>query len=324
MSFTWLDLGGRCHFCLAIVSMYGYQPLQHIRVRCTWCVLVLQVECITTEGGEATSVTSSSRDNAGQQQQQLWPVDVVVLAAGVGTAELCAQLGYKLPLLHKPAAIVLTSPLQPGLLQHMVVTDTVFILQVSAHGLLMCHSKTQAVLSARKLHFISCNKLPGQRMGCLLSSGLKYCHSCHIVAAGASQHHPARAVRQPHNVRRKKHLPAGSAGPSGVIAYACTAVLFGCLWCRGQMGAAWSVKRHLVNPPTQTSATGMLHASFNQQLLQSQPWLEHQSKTCTSATGPTLLTATLCWAGYRAAAMHTWQVGARALMPCLCMISFSL
>jgi glycine/D-amino acid oxidase-like deaminating enzyme len=99
-----------------------------------WCVPLLQVDCITTEGGTTTSVTSSSRDNAGQQQQQ-WPVDAVVLAAGVGTAQLCAQLGYKLPLLHKPAAIVLTSPLQPGLLQHMVVTDTVFILQVSAHGL---------------------------------------------------------------------------------------------------------------------------------------------------------------------------------------------
>lgn len=95
-----------------------------------WHCAVMQVACITTEGGKATCVTSSSRGSSEKQQQQ-WPVDAVVLAAGVDTAELCAQFGYKLPLLHKPAAIVLTSPLQPGLLQHMVVTDTVFILQVS-------------------------------------------------------------------------------------------------------------------------------------------------------------------------------------------------
>lgn len=59
---------------------------------------------------------------------------MVVLAAGVGTSQLCAQLGYTLPLLHKPAAIVLTSPLAPGLLKQMLVTDTVFILQVGFSG----------------------------------------------------------------------------------------------------------------------------------------------------------------------------------------------
>jgi hypothetical protein len=68
----------------------------------------------------------------------------------------------------------------------------------------------------------------------------------------------------------------------------------------------------------------MPHASFNQQLLQSQPWLEHQSKACMSATDHTLLTATLCWVGYQAAAMHMWQVGAWALPPCSRMILFPL
>lgn len=92
-----------------------------------WCaVLSPQVQAITTEGGTATGVTTSSQSG----QQQHFPADVVVLAAGVGTAELCAQLGYRLPLLHKPAAIVVTSSLTPGTLRHMIVADTVFILQV--------------------------------------------------------------------------------------------------------------------------------------------------------------------------------------------------
>lgn len=87
--------------------------------------------------GRATTVvcssstgSSSAPDSNGQQPQQQLPADVVVLAAGVGTSGLCADLGYTLPLLHKPAAIVMTSPVQPGTLQHMLVTDTVFILQV--------------------------------------------------------------------------------------------------------------------------------------------------------------------------------------------------
>jgi glycine/D-amino acid oxidase-like deaminating enzyme len=95
---------------------------------------------LVTQGGRITAVHSSSSSNSSggggsttsqqQQQQQQYPADAVVLAAGVGTAALCAHLGYKLPLIHKPAAVVMTSPLQPGTLQHMVVTDTVFILQV--------------------------------------------------------------------------------------------------------------------------------------------------------------------------------------------------
>lgn len=99
-----------------------------------------KVDHIAAEGGRATAVVCSSSTGSSsgpnsssqqlQQQQQL-PADVVVLAAGVGTPGLCADLGYTLPLLHKPAAIVMTSPLQPGTLQHMLVTDTVFILQRS-------------------------------------------------------------------------------------------------------------------------------------------------------------------------------------------------
>lgn len=97
-----------------------------------------QVQTLVRDGDRVTAVNSSSSsrqpsqsDKQQQQQQQQFPADVVVLAAGVGTAELCEQLGYRLPLLHKPAAILLTSPLQRGTLQHMVVTDTVFILQRS-------------------------------------------------------------------------------------------------------------------------------------------------------------------------------------------------
>lgn len=97
----------------------------------------LQVETLVRDGNRVTAVSSSSSSSSQlsqpehqPQQQQQFPADVVVLAAGVGTSELCQQLGYRLPLLHKPAAILLTRPLQPGTLQHMVVTDTVFILQV--------------------------------------------------------------------------------------------------------------------------------------------------------------------------------------------------
>jgi glycine/D-amino acid oxidase-like deaminating enzyme len=92
----------------------------------------------------ATSSSSSSGETAnkllaivasqdGQQQQQQHEADCVIIAAGVGTADLACQQGYQLPLLHKPAAIVITQPIQPvDLIRHMIVTHTgVFILQVS-------------------------------------------------------------------------------------------------------------------------------------------------------------------------------------------------
>lgn len=100
----------------------------------------LQVQTLVRDADRVTAVSSCSSSSSSSsqlsqpehqsRQQQQFPADVVVLAAGVGTSELCQQLGYRLPLLHKPAAILLTRPLQPGILQHMVVTDTVFILQV--------------------------------------------------------------------------------------------------------------------------------------------------------------------------------------------------
>lgn len=116
----------------------------------SWCFGVwapLQVQTLVRDGDRVTAVSSSSSQPSqhGQQQQQ-FPADVVVLAAGVGTAELCQQLGYRLPLLHKPAAVLLTSPLQPGTLQHMVVTDTVFILQVCC-----CLAAAAALLPAARL-----------------------------------------------------------------------------------------------------------------------------------------------------------------------------
>ena len=119
-------------------------------VVCWRCWLLLQVQHIASTGGRATAVTSCTTANSQQQQhqhtqqspqqpqqqqqqeeeQQEFPADAVVIAAGVAAPDLCDQLGYRLPLLHKPAAIVMTGPLQPGLLRHMVVTDTIFILQV--------------------------------------------------------------------------------------------------------------------------------------------------------------------------------------------------
>lgn len=151
LSGYWAFGGGVCELDVNTVAarLVGRQfsAVQSTQNKCTNNLCVLkpvcysplpiwsQVERIDTAGGKATSITSSSRDQ--QPQQQQLPVDAVVLAAGVGTPELCAQLGYTLPLLHKPAAILLTAPLQPGLLKHMVVTDSVFILQVGAtrvHG----------------------------------------------------------------------------------------------------------------------------------------------------------------------------------------------
>jgi glycine/D-amino acid oxidase-like deaminating enzyme len=91
----------------------------------------LQVESLTITNGKATRVTcSTSQSQQQQQQQRSYPADVVVLAAGTGCPALAGQAGYQLPLLDKPAAIVMTAPLQPGLLKHMVISDTVFMLQV--------------------------------------------------------------------------------------------------------------------------------------------------------------------------------------------------
>ncbi|KAF8061367.1 yurR [Scenedesmus sp. PABB004] len=59
----------------------------------------------------------------------------VVIAAGGGSAALAASLGHELPLLHKPAVVLLTAPLPPGLVRRMVITSgaeqtgSVFILQ---------------------------------------------------------------------------------------------------------------------------------------------------------------------------------------------------
>jgi glycine/D-amino acid oxidase-like deaminating enzyme len=101
----------------------------------------MQVLQLAKQGSRVTVVHSSSSSRGGsgsttsqQQQQQQHPADAVVIAAGVDTAALCEQLGYHLPLLHKPAAIVITTPLQPGTLQHMVVSDDVFILQVCLYA----------------------------------------------------------------------------------------------------------------------------------------------------------------------------------------------
>jgi len=83
---------------------------------------------------QATVVTTSSNSTnpQQQQQQQQQAADVVVIAAGVGSVALAAELGYQLPLLSKPAAIVMTQPLQQTqLIRHMIITHTgVFILQV--------------------------------------------------------------------------------------------------------------------------------------------------------------------------------------------------
>ncbi|KAF6256134.1 FAD dependent oxidoreductase [Scenedesmus sp. NREL 46B-D3] len=89
-----------------------------------------KVEAITIDDGKATQVAcSTSQPEQQQQQGSSYTADAVVVAAGTGCPELAAQAGCQLPLLHKPAAIVMTSPLQPGLLRHMVISDTVFMLQ---------------------------------------------------------------------------------------------------------------------------------------------------------------------------------------------------
>lgn len=87
------------------------------------------VESITITDGKATQVTCSTSQTQQQQQQQSYAADAVVLAAGTGCPELAGQAGCQLQLLHKPAAIVMTAPLQPDLLRHMVISDTVFMLQ---------------------------------------------------------------------------------------------------------------------------------------------------------------------------------------------------
>jgi L-2-hydroxyglutarate oxidase LhgO len=117
--------------------------MQHL-VLC--CAVHNQVLSIQQQEGRATSVTAGSSNSSSssrssgqptaagdleQQQQQQYAADVVVVAAGVGSSELCLQLGYRLPLLHKPAAILLTHPVAAGTVRHMLVTDTVFVLQVS-------------------------------------------------------------------------------------------------------------------------------------------------------------------------------------------------
>jgi glycine/D-amino acid oxidase-like deaminating enzyme len=94
-----------------------------------------QVESISVVDGKATQVTCSTsspqqQQQKQQQQQRSYAADAVVLAAGTGCPQLAGQAGCQLPLLDKPAAIVMTAPMQLGLLKHMVISDTVFMLQV--------------------------------------------------------------------------------------------------------------------------------------------------------------------------------------------------
>jgi glycine/D-amino acid oxidase-like deaminating enzyme len=91
-----------------------------------------QVESITVVDGKATQVKCSTSCSQPQQQQQQcsYAADAVVLAAGTRCPQLAGQAGCQLPLLEKPAAVVMTAPMQLGLLKHMVISDTVFMLQV--------------------------------------------------------------------------------------------------------------------------------------------------------------------------------------------------
>ncbi|PNH05379.1 hypothetical protein TSOC_008369 [Tetrabaena socialis] len=59
------------------------------------------------------------------------PADVVVLAAGTSVQRLAAQAGVHVPLLHKPAVVAVTPPLQrPGrLVHHMLANAKVFVWQ---------------------------------------------------------------------------------------------------------------------------------------------------------------------------------------------------
>jgi hypothetical protein len=105
---------------------------------CSSCFVVVfapQVDSMSVTDGKATQVTcSASQPPQPQQQQQQqqcsYAADAVVLAAGTGCPDLADQAGCQLPLLHKPAAIIMTGPQQAGLLKHMVISDTVFMLQV--------------------------------------------------------------------------------------------------------------------------------------------------------------------------------------------------
>lgn len=109
-----------CSLCMSLMQYAVHAPPHH----------AAQVESITITDGKATQVTCSTSQTQQQQQQQSYAADAVVLAAGTGCPELAGQAGCQLQLLHKPAAIVMTAPLQPDLLRHMVISDTVFMLQV--------------------------------------------------------------------------------------------------------------------------------------------------------------------------------------------------
>lgn len=107
----------------------------------------MQVTTLSTNEAKATAVLAAAAQQPPQQQQEQehtgqqqssYPADAVVLAAGVGSPALALQLGLELPLLHKPAAIVMTKPVPTGLVRHMVIGDAVFILQVCTNGATQC------------------------------------------------------------------------------------------------------------------------------------------------------------------------------------------
>jgi glycine/D-amino acid oxidase-like deaminating enzyme len=89
-----------------------------------------QVTCSTSQPQQQQQPQQQPQQQQ-QQQQSSYAADAVVLAAGTGCPQLAGQAGCQLPLLDKPAAIVMTAPMQPGLLKHMVISDTVFMLQVN-------------------------------------------------------------------------------------------------------------------------------------------------------------------------------------------------
>ena len=77
----------------------------------TYCLsLVIKTDCHSGAG------VSTSR---GEHK-----VDVVVLAAGLNTAELAKKLGAEIPLADKPGTLTILTQPMPHFLQHIVVTGT--------------------------------------------------------------------------------------------------------------------------------------------------------------------------------------------------------
>ncbi|PNH05371.1 Hydrogen cyanide synthase subunit HcnC [Tetrabaena socialis] len=136
---AWVDPQAACAAMLEAAQQAGAEVLLGQDVE---RLLVRDEPLASVGGGEGRKQTRATGVVTADGAVHL--ADVVVLAAGTSVQRLAAQAGVHVPLLHKPAVVAITQPLQrPGrLIHHMLASAKVFVWQRPDGSLMLGDSRT--------------------------------------------------------------------------------------------------------------------------------------------------------------------------------------